>query len=592
MSLRRVITITLSTLSKGEKLKLLLAFILQLLFSMLELIAVLLFSILANLIVTQNLYIKNGAVRFVLESSLRIEERTVSSQIFVLSALVVCIFVLRSVFAAIYLQRLNFFFVRKSVETQGRILLFLMSDGRARIERGNKQEMQLILSRGVTSLYNKNLVGLVSLSSDAIVVLSILTALMIFDLYLAMATVISFSIVTLLVSRRTRRFINVNASKEKTDEVSAKSQMFEILDNYKDYFLNSDHLETVKKVKIPLLNQSMAATKLAFVTVFNRYLYEALLLVIMFLISALAFSRFDTRVALSVLATFVLGLTRLLPAILRIQQIVNSMRMALPLAKVAAELVEVAMTNDNSHATENFNQLLIDCENKLVLDKVSFEFEQSNQVLEEINIEFTPKQTTVIVGPSGTGKTTLLDIISGIRVQSSGSVKWSGLDLKSAIRGGQLKIGYVPQEVKLINGTLIDNVLMNRNQISVSQVREAFQVCDLDSLVKDMGETNEIQLGDGERRLSGGEIQKIGLARAIVANPQILILDEFTSSLDLNSEGIILRKLFEYLTNTIVISVAHRKSAIKRFDRVLELSHGRISFDGPTELWTRSSRGR
>jgi len=414
---------------------------------------------------------------------------------------------------------------------------------------------------------------------------------MIFDPYLTLASIICFTAITLMISKRTQRFINVNANEEKFSEIAAKLKMYEILDNYKDYFFNSDHLETVKRVKRPLLSQSLSATKLSFVTVFNRYLYEALLLITMFLISALALTRFETKVALSVLATFVLALTRLLPAILRIQQTVNSMKMALPVSKVAAELIEVAAASTDFNTTGDIKKPFLEYENKLVLEKVSFEFEPSNRVLEEIDIKFDSQQTTVIVGASGTGKTSLLDVASGARVQSSGSVTWSGLDLQSAIRNGNLKIGYVPQDVRLINGTLLDNVLMNRTEISDARVSETLRVCDLDLLVKSLGEKKDFQLGDGQRSLSGGEIQKIGLARAIVANPQVLILDEFTSSLDVNSEEKILMDLFEYLEDTIVISVAHRKTAIRRFDRVIELSHGRVSFDGPTEFWNNNDRG-
>lgn len=591
MSIKSLILVALSTLSPAERIRFFVAFTVQAFLSGLELVAVLLFSILANLIITQNMYVQNKVVNFVFFDILNFDGFQVSTQIFLLSAAVVVFLVARSVFSAFYLRKLNFFLVRKSVETQGKLLLYILKHNRTQIEQVNKQEMQLSLTRGVASLYNRNLGGLVTISSDLILLTAVITGLFIFDFYLMVITIAIFLTTFVTLGKRTQRYVSSVASEEKEGEVVARLQVYEVLDNYKDFVLNSDLDETVKRIKIPLLSQSLSAAKLSFIPVFNRYLYEALMLLIIFVMSALVFYRYETRVALGVLATFVLGLTRLIPAVLRIQQQANNMRMAFPFGRGAAELIKssrrrilnaeegVAIIGDVSDS------------NRLVLEKVSFNFPAQGEVLSDLSTEFSSEEKTVIVGSSGAGKTTLIDLISGIRGQSAGRVLWRGTDLNSAIKSGQVKIGYVPQDVKLISGSLRDNVLMNRRQISDAQIDDTMRICDLLPLVESLEQGENTQLGDGKRILSGGEIQRIGLARAIVHKPDILILDEFTSSLDVGTEETIFRHLFRNLHNTIVISVAHRNSAIEKFDRVVELSKGTISFDGKAEVWLKNRSG-
>lgn len=590
MSIKSLILVALRTLSLAEKTRFILAFSAQVFLSALELVAVLLFSILANLIITQNLYIQNSIVNFVFFDFLNFDGFQVPTQIVLLSVLVVVILVTRSVFSAFYLRRLNFFLVRKSVETQGNLLLYILKHDRKQIEQLNNQEMQILLTRGVTSLYNRNLAGLVTVSSDLILLTAVITGLFIFDFFLMVTVLVIFLVTFVTLGKRTQKYISTVASEEKKDEVIAKVQVYEVLDNYKDYFLNSDIDETVKKIKIPLLNQSLSAAKLTFVPVFNRYLYEALMLVLVFVMSTLVFYRYETRIALGVLATFVLSLTRLIPAVLRIQQQANSMRMAFPYGRGAAELIELSR-REIPRAEEGTKIDDTRDSKKVILEKVSFNFPAQGEVLSDVSTEFSSEKKTVIVGSSGAGKTTLIDLISGVRDQSAGKVLWRGADLKLAIESGQVRIGYVSQDVKLISGSLRDNILMNRRQISDEQIVETMRICDLLPLVESLEQREKTPLGDGIRILSGGEIQRIGLARAIVHKPEILILDEFTSSLDVETEKTIFMHLFRNLENTIVVSVAHRNSAIERFDRVVELNKGTISFDGKAELWLKNRSG-
>jgi len=585
MKTYEIILQSINKLSRREKFKFFAAFMFQTFLSGLELFGVLLFSILANLILTQNLYIPNDIIQRILVGTLLIDEQSVASQIALLGLLVILIFFSRTIFTAIYLRRLSFFLVRKTVDVQGMILRNLLENTPTKFEKFNKQELQLILTRGVATLFNRNLGGLATISSDLVLVFAVVLGLFVFDATLMCFTLVIFTIAAFTISKVTRHYIIKNASEEKSGEVASKTKIYEILDNFKDFYFNSNHTTTVIETKLPLLKQGLSATRLAFVPVFNRYLSEALLLLMIFVMSAIVFYRFETRVALSVLATFVLGLSRLIPALFRIQQQFQQIRISMPFGRSAAELIQsmgdFALSTSKA-PREGFDSL----EDKVLkLESVSFRFELSEEVISSISTEFRTNQTTVIVGTSGAGKTTLVDLISGFRDPSQGRILWKNLELKRAVRAGQLRIGYVAQDAKLISGTLRENILMNRSQITDKQIREAIRICNLGPLIASLENGEETQLGEGQRILSGGEVQRIGLARAIVQEPQLLILDEFTSSLDLETESKILQNLLKDVKNSIVISVAHRTSAISHFDRVIQLADKTISFDGATKVW-------
>jgi ABC-type multidrug transport system fused ATPase/permease subunit len=292
-------------------------------------------------------------------------------------------------------------------------------------------------------------------------------------------------------------------------------------------------------------------------------------------------------VALSVLATFVLGLSRLLPAMLRVQQQIQNMKMALPFGEMAARLVQSMTDSSPVPRKRDFLEGLTIESGTLKMQNVSFHFPSSSNLIDNVTIEFRPEETTVIVGSSGAGKTTLIDLISGIREPSAGKVLWSNVDLKLAMKASALRIGYVCQDMNLVRGTLSENILMNRMYISERDLHEVIRTCELEKLLANLEEGFETKLGDGQRVLSGGEIQRIGLARAIVGLPQILLLDEFTSNLDVDTESRILANLLPTIENSILIAVAHRRSAIEKFDRAICLSNGKITFDGPTKTWLR-----
>jgi ABC-type multidrug transport system fused ATPase/permease subunit len=196
-----------------------------------------------------------------------------------------------------------------------------------------------------------------------------------------------------------------------------------------------------------------------------------------------------------------------------------------------------------------------------------------------INLKIFPGEFVAIVGPSGAGKSTLVDILLGVNNPKSGRVQISGTDPEDCIRQWPGAIGYVPQEVSLISGGILENIGLgydvNRNPQIAERIREVTKQVGLEELKFNRNEVNFSQNGI-ELKVSGGQRQRIGIARALISCPKLLVLDEATSSLDGVNESLIAQLLLHEKGLITVVAIAHRLSTIIHADRVVYMENGQI----------------
>ncbi len=226
----------------------------------------------------------------------------------------------------------------------------------------------------------------------------------------------------------------------------------------------------------------------------------------------------------------------------------------------------------------------------IVAENINFKFAAiSDNFLTNINFNVRDGEMMTIVGPSGSGKSTLIKLLTGFYLPSSGSVyyggkKWAEYE-DNAIRP---EIGYVSQDVTAIRGTVEENILFFRPSFTTKQVRQAAKIAELDHYIDSLPEAYSTELGDDGQGLSGGQLQRLEIARAILKNPKIIFLDEATSSLDIVSE----KKVLTNLRNTgfTIVCVAHRLLSAEMSDHVLVLKEGnQMEYGNPAELRTKDS---
>ena len=223
-------------------------------------------------------------------------------------------------------------------------------------------------------------------------------------------------------------------------------------------------------------------------------------------------------------------------------------------------------------------------QNKIELKDVSFSYVDNFNVLNNVDLTINAGQTTAIVGSTGSGKSTLIKLLLRLYEINNGSISYDSNSLKdielSSLRG---KIGLVSQDVFLFEGTVIENIAYGDLNSSESEVWNAAQKSEADEFINNLPQKEETIVGERGQKLSGGQRQRISIARAILKNPEILILDEATSSVDNETEAAIQRSLDILKKDRTVIVIAHRLSTVRNADIIYVLENGSVVESGNHE---------
>ena len=222
----------------------------------------------------------------------------------------------------------------------------------------------------------------------------------------------------------------------------------------------------------------------------------------------------------------------------------------------------------------------------LHLDDVSFEYQDGLPVLRNIDAVIERREVVGLIGPSGSGKSTLVQLLLGLREPSAGTVRADGRDIHGLSKTEWArKITFVPQESHLVAGTVADNIRFFRDGITQDQIEHAARLANLHDDVARWPEGYDRQVGEQGSHLSGGQQQRLIIARALVESPDVFILDEPTSSLDVRSEQLIRDTLDALRSRMTIIIIAHRLSTLDICDRIMVLIDGELrAFDTPDNL--------
>jgi ATP-binding cassette, subfamily B, bacterial len=214
---------------------------------------------------------------------------------------------------------------------------------------------------------------------------------------------------------------------------------------------------------------------------------------------------------------------------------------------------------------------------KVELSHVSFGYQPDRLVLQDISLMIYPRQTVALVGRSGSGKSTLVKLLLRYFDPSSGCIRIDGEDVRSLdVTGYRRRLAIVHQEVDLFNGTLLENLTYGNPEVSLEAVEQACEIAQVHSFAKDLPKGYQTIVGERGLRLSGGQRQRLGIARALLVNPDVLVLDEATSSLDYESERAIQLAMGSIQGTRTTIVIAHRLSTVRDADQIVVLDQGRI----------------
>jgi subfamily B ATP-binding cassette protein MsbA len=221
---------------------------------------------------------------------------------------------------------------------------------------------------------------------------------------------------------------------------------------------------------------------------------------------------------------------------------------------------------------------------RVEFDNVSFSYEAGKEVLHEVSFDSNPGTVTALVGSSGSGKSTMIGLVSAFHIPNHGVVRVDGVDLSTVrLDSYRTQLGVVLQDTFLFDGTIRENVAFARPDAAEADIMNACRIARVDEFAEGFEKGYDTVVGERGVKLSGGQRQRVSIARAILANPRILILDEATSSLDSESEALIQEGLRYLMQGRTTFVIAHRLSTIRRADQILVVEQGRILERGTHE---------
>lgn len=329
---------------------------------------------------------------------------------------------------------------------------------------------------------------------------------------------------------------------------------------------------------------TQAARKIGFLSVVPKYLLEVItILGIAILMAALTAAQTPSLVAS--IALFVAAAIKMLPSITRLTSTVGVMRSGAAGAEITLETMR-ELESRRAAEVHRDAALPSPARGDITVQNVVFQFPDGNApVLNGVDILIPHGSSVALCGSSGSGKTTLVDIILGLLEPDQGRVLFSGIDIADLRENWRKRIGYIPQDVYLLDDSLAENIAYGERGESRDddRIQECIRLARLDSVVAAMPDGIHTQIGERGTRLSGGQRQRVGIARALYHQPSVIVMDEATSALDNETEDQIIQTIESLKGEMTTIMVAHRLSTVRNVDRLYFFENGQVSAQGTFE---------
>jgi ABC-type multidrug transport system fused ATPase/permease subunit len=515
---------------------------------------------------------------------LQINEATYQTQILILGTSAVVLLVGRTILSIFFTRRILFFLSRRGARISADLISRLLSQSLLLVQSRTTQETVYAVTTGVERIVLQVLATAVVWIADLSLLIIMIIGLLIIDPVTALATISVFSLVAYFLYR----FMHIRAgmlgvessnlnvkSNEKIVEVFA-SYRESVVRNRRDYYARE-----IGHLRYSLANSS---AEIGFLPYVSKYVIETTVVVAAVLIGAVQFALQDASQAIATLAVFLAAGTRIAPAILRLQQgsiyIKHGLGLSVPTLDLIDALGNAPMVeNVDDHVDTVHDGFIAEVE----VENVTISYPgKTESAIENVSLTIPAGSSIAFVGPSGAGKTTIIDILLGVLNPDSGKVLISGLPPLLAVAKWPGAVSYVPQDVVISAGTIRENIALGYpiGEATDELVSGALKVAHLDEFVSGLPDGLDTQVGERGARVSGGQRQRLGIARAMFTRPLLLVLDEATSSLDGETEANISDAIHDLRGSTTVVIIAHRLSTIRNADKVVYLSNGKVLATG------------
>lgn len=511
------------------------------------------------------------------------------SQLSVVVALAaVSILVAKTLLSALMARRIARFLANRQAEASARLAREFLSRPLAQVQRWTMPEATYALGAGVAA-------GTVALLGAAIVIAAELflfaivgMSLLVYDPILTVTAGVFFGLIGLFLYRTLGRWSERNAEVMKDTSIDTLTTISEALATYREITVLNRREFYVDRFESLIGRSSVANANSGFILEIPKYVLESALYLGILLLATFQFLTQDWARAAATVALFLAAGSRIIPALLRLQGAGITIRNASVQAQPAFFMDQYLADTQGQEPKTSTQRARV-----AQLIKSNYpEFTASVRVsqawlsyagtdapaLRGVNLDIPEGSSVALVGPTGAGKSSLADLVLGVYAPDSGQVEVGGLTPRDAINTWPGSISYVPQAVALVGGSVRANVALGLPEALIDDdlVWEALERAHLAEFLRVNREGLDTAVGERGFRFSGGQRQRLGVARALYTRPKLLVLDEATSALDAETELAIIQTLEELEGSVTTITVAHRLATVRHADEVLYLQDGGV----------------
>jgi ABC-type multidrug transport system fused ATPase/permease subunit len=508
-------------------------------------------------------------------------------QLILLGGTAIFFFIMKTMISVFFLRRTLKYMSIRNAQISSSLVSKMLNRPVERIFSKSIQHQIHNVTGGVESLVGGAVTSLVVIASDLILLLVILIGLMLVDPVTSIGTFFVFTAIGYLLYFLLHKRIVILSSRSTYESIYFKQKVSEGINSFRDLFVKGGrefYVNELRKTKMKLADYD---AEMKFIPNISKYTIEVTVILGIAVVAGIQFYLFDSNRAIAVISVFLAASTRIAPAIIRLQQNVIAVKSSLSAAKPTFELIEELNGVKELEKTETLiTTNHKDFSPRINLKNLRFTYSGAiNYTIQDISLEISEGKFIAFVGPSGGGKSTLIDLILGLLAPSIGSIRISDLSPVDAIKKWPGSIGYVPQDVFIENSTVKENICLGFNPELVPDdlVWQALNLADLSDFVKGLVGQLSFRINDAGKNLSGGQRQRLGIARALLTKPKIVIFDEATSALDAETENRVLESILKLTGDCTVIFIAHRLSVVRSADMIYYIDNGRIVNQGTFE---------
>lgn len=503
---------------------------------------------------------------------------------------VVGVFLLKGALALLLHSAVVHIMKLETIRLVKRLLRLIFTNRTSQYRNLTTQDISFSVQNATEITFKETLVPISIIISDTVLVFLISLNLFFSAKILFFPTLIYFLVIFLSLRKFEKRTIGNAYKSQWRSEVESRTYIDETASSLRELYVSSQLDWMLQKIQNSRKKGIRAGAVVSIAQLRPKYFYEMTFFGGIGILVAILMQSGKQEMIVSLLALFAISASRLIPSLLRLQFYLGIIQKSSEQSSRVFEILDSENVYGNSKIADTTffgsSRSLESFYPEIKVRNLTFSYELNEEVKTITNLTFdvSPGEMIALVGPSGSGKSTIVDLILGYQKPDSGSVEISGMDPRSSFECWPGKVAYVPQRVTIYQGSLYSNVAVGNSnsadENSRNKVVELLDKVGLSEFLITLSDGLDTYLLDLGSNLSGGQIQRIGIARALYSNPMVIVFDESTSALDSYSENEIMELLLSFKQEKTMIFVAHRLSTIKTADRIFYVNKGVVEAEG------------